>query len=65
MMQENLLRRRLEEGAPTVATRIWSTNPFITETIGNSGNFDYVEFAAEYAPFSQMDLENICRAAEL
>lgn len=61
----NLFREKLDRGEPTVATRIWSTNPFITETIGTSGNFDYVEFAAEYAPFSQIDLENICRAAEL
>lgn len=65
MIQENLLRKKLERGEPTVATRIWSTNPFITETVGNSGNFDYIEFAAEYAPFTQVDLENICRAAEL
>ena len=65
MVQENLLRKKLLAGEPTVATRIWSTNPFITETVGNSGNFDYIEFAAEYAPFSQIDLENICRAAEL
>ena len=65
MIRENLLRKKLESGEPTVATRIWSTNPFITETIGNSENFDYIEFAAEYAPFSQVDLENICRAAEL
>lgn len=65
MIRENLIRKRLESGEPTVATRIWNTNPFITETIGNSGNFDYIEFAAEYAPFTQVDLENICRAAEL
>ena len=65
MLKENVIRKKFEEGTPTVATRIWSTNPFITETIGNSGNFDYIEFAAEYAPFSQIDLENICRAAEL
>lgn len=65
MIQENLLRKKLDQGEPTVATRIWSTNPFITETAGASGNFDYVEFAAEYAAFSQIDLENICRAAEL
>ena len=65
MVRENLLRKKLQAGEPTVATRIWSTNPFITETVGNSGNFDYIEFAAEYAPFSQIDLENICRAAEL
>lgn len=65
MIRENLFRKKLELNEPTVATRVWSTNPFITETIGASGNFDYIEFAAEYAPFNQVDLENICRAAEL
>jgi len=65
MVRENLLRKKLLNGEPTVATRIWSTNPLITETVGTSGNFDYVEFAAEYSAFSQRDLEDICRAAEL
>lgn len=65
MIKENLLRKKLDQKEPTIATRICSTNPFITETVGVSGNFDYIEFAAEYAPFSQVDLENICRAAEL
>ncbi len=62
---DNLLRKKLEAGEPTVSTRFWSTNPLIAETIGACGNFDYAEFAAEYAAFSQIDLENICRAAEL
>ncbi len=65
MIRENLLRGKLDRGEPTVATRIWSTDPIITETVGASGNFDYMEFAAEYTAFSQRDLENICRAAEL
>ena len=65
MIRENLLRKKLRNGEPTVATRIWSTNPIITETVGASGNFDYMEFAAEYSAFTQRDLEDICRAAEL
>jgi len=65
MNTENLLRKKLDAGEPTVSTRFWSTNPLIAETIGSCGNFDYAEFAAEYAAFSQIDLENICRAAEL
>ncbi len=62
---ENKLRALFEAGKPTTSTRIWSTWPFYTETIGSTGNFDYVEFVGEYAPFTQLDLENICRAAEL
>lgn len=27
--------------------------------------YDFIEFAAEYAPYTQVDMENICRAAEL
>ncbi len=64
-MRENIIRKRFDSGDSTVATRIWSTNPFIAESIGASENFDYIEFAAEYAAFNQIDLENICRAAEL
>ena len=65
MMRENKLRRLLREGKTSVATRIWSTWPLYTESLGATGNFDYMEFVAEYAPFSQMDLENLARAAEL
>ena len=65
MMRENKLRRILQEGKTSVSTRMWSTWPIFTETLGACGNFDYMEFVAEYAPFTQMDLENMARAAEL
>ena len=65
MMRENKLRRLLNEGKPSVSTRMWSTWPVYTEALGLTGNFDYMEFVAEYAPFSQADLENLARAAEL
>jgi 2-keto-3-deoxy-L-rhamnonate aldolase RhmA len=64
-MKENKLRRLLKEGLPSTATRLSSTWPFMTELVGITKNFDYIDFLAEYAPFSQMDLENIARAAEL
>ena len=64
-MKENKIRALLNEGMPTTSTRIWSTWPFYTEIIGETANFDYVEFVAEYAPFTHADLENIARAAEL
>lgn len=64
-MKENRLRYLLDQGLPSVGTRIWSSWPYITEAVAASGNFDYVEFVAEYAPFTHYDLENICRAAEL
>ena len=65
MMRDNLLREKVDQNLPMASTRIWNTNPFMVETIGCSGQFDYVEFCAEYAPYAQTDLENICRAAEL
>ena len=65
MMRENKLRRILREGKTSVATRLWSTWPLYTESLGATGNFDYMEFVAEYAPFTQADLENMARAAEL
>ncbi len=65
MMKENKLRRILREGRTSVSTRLWSTWPIYTEVLGTGGNFDYMEFVAEYAPFSQADLENLARAAEL
>ena len=64
-MNYNKIRKFLNEDCPTTATRMSSTWPFYTESVGVTGNFDYSEFLAENAPFSQMDLENIARAAEL
>ncbi len=64
-MKENKIRRLLDGQNPTTSTRLWSTWPFYTEVIGETGNFDYVEFVAEYAPFTHADLENLARAAEL
>ena len=64
MLAEGVLKL-LREGKPSVSTRLWSTWPVYTESLGLTGNFDYMEFVAEYAPFSQLDLENLARAAEL
>lgn len=64
-MKDNRLRKLLNAGQPSLATRIWSTWPFYMETLSATGHFDYAEFVAEYAPFTQADLENLARAAEL
>ncbi len=64
-MKENKLRYLLDHNLPSISTRLWSSNPFFTEGVGSTGYYDYVEFLAEYVPFSQMDMENLCRAAEL
>ncbi len=64
MMKTNKLREMLDANKPTLATRISSTWPVITETAASTKLYDYVEFMAEYAPFNQYDLENIARACE-
>lgn len=64
-MLENKLRTLLNENKPSTSTRLWSPWAFYTELVGQTGNFDYAEFVAEYAPFTQSDLENMARAAEL
>ena len=61
----NRLRALLQDNGSSVATRIWSTWPVMIEAVGSTGNYDYVEFVGEYTPFSQIDLENMARAAEL
>lgn len=63
-MKYNKIRKLLTEGKSSVATRMWSSNPYFAEVLG-SYKFDYMEFLAEYSPFGQYDLPNICRAAEL
>lgn len=64
-MRENRLRSLLSEGKPTFGTRVQSSWPTITELVGRSQNFDYVEFLAEYAPYDLYALDNIARAIEL
>lgn len=64
-MKDNKIRQLLNKGESTTSTRLWSTWPFYTEIIGETTYFDYVEFVAEYAPFTHADLENLARAAEL
>ena len=64
-MKHNKMRELLNKNLPSIGTRIWSTWPFFTEAVGSTGNYDYVEFVAEYAPFSQKDLEVLAMAAEL
>ncbi len=64
-MHTNLFRALLQENRPSMGTRILSTWPLMVEAVGASGQFDYIEFVAEYAPFTDADLENLVRAAEL
>ena len=64
-MRQNKLRTLLSRNESSVGTHIHSTWPAIIEIIGATRLFDYVEFTAEYAPYTLYDFENMARAAEL
>ena len=64
-MNRNPLRDCLDAGKPTVGTHILSAWPTLVELIGHSKQYDYVEFTAEYAPFTMHDLDNLGRSFEL
>ena len=64
-MRPNRLRASLDANEPTISTHILSTWPTLVELIGDAGHYDYVEFTAEYAPFTMSDLDNLGRALEL
>ncbi len=64
-VRRNRLRELLDAGSPSLGTHVLSTWPTITELVGQTGHFDYVEFVAEYAPWTMHDLDNLGRAIEL
>jgi 4-hydroxy-2-oxoheptanedioate aldolase len=64
-MRRNFLRERLNAGEPTLGTHLLSAWPTLVELIGATGQYHYVEFTAEYAPFDLHDLDNLGRALEL
>ena len=64
-MRPNSLRQKLDANEITVCTRIFNPEPMSVEVLGQTGQYDYVEFVAEYGSFHLHDLDNVCRAAEL
>ena len=64
-MRKNRLRELLDAGLPTLGTHLMSTWPTVTELVGQTGQFDYIEFVAEYAPWTMHDLDNLGRADRL
>lgn len=65
MIRPNKLRQLLNEDKPSLCVRVNTLWPDLVEFIGALGLYDYVEFAAEYAPFDMQGMDNFCRAAEL
>src|ERR1700757_3659347 len=64
-MRHNRLRALLTSDEPSLGTHLLSSWPTVVELVGQAGNYDYVEFTAEYAPFHMHDLDNLGRALEL
>src|SRR5258708_26181464 len=64
-LRKNRLRELLDQGRPSLGTHVLSAWPTVTELVGQSRKWDYVEFVAEYAPWTMHDLDNLGRAAEL
>ena len=64
-MRHNKLRALLNANQPSIGTHLLSTCPTLVELVGEAGNYDYVEFTAEYSPFTMHDLDNLGRALEL
>jgi len=64
-MRANRLREKLAANQPTLGTHILSVWPTLVELVGATGQYDYIEFTAEYAPFTMHDLDNLGRAFEL
>ena len=64
-MRHNRLRALLTADEPSIGTHLLSSWPTLVELVGDAGNYDYVEFTAEYAPFHMHDLDNLGRALEL
>ena len=64
-MRRNRLRELLNAGQPTLGTHLHISWPSVTELVGYAGNFDYVEFVAEYAPYDLYALENLGRAISI
>lgn len=64
-MRENVLRKLLDADKGSLGTHVLSTWGTVHEMVGNSGNYDYIEFVGEYAPYDMYSLENMARAIEL
>src|SRR6202789_1581843 len=64
-MRPNRFRALLNANKPPLGTHLLSPCPPLVELVGQAGNYDYVEFTAEYSPFDMHDLDNLGRALEL
>ncbi len=64
MILHNSFREKLTDGRPTIGTHVLFADPDIPEIIGDTGLFDYAEFAAEYSILDMGLLYHLARAAQ-
>ena len=64
-MRPNRLRELIENGTFSLGIHVHSPWPSVVEMVGHSGQFDYVEYVASYAPHDLHTLDNIGRAIDL
>jgi 2-keto-3-deoxy-L-rhamnonate aldolase RhmA len=64
-MRPNKLRELLNAGKPSVGTHVLTPWPGMIEIVGHANVFDYIEYVAEYSPFSLELMDNIGRALDL
>ena len=64
MIMTNTLREKLNDNKPTIGTHVLFIDADIPEMIGDTGLFDYAEFAAEYSILDMNVLYHFARAAQ-
>ena len=64
-MRRNKLRELLDADQPSLGTHVHSPWPSVFEMVGYSGQFDYIEYVSEYAPYDLHTMDNIGRAIDL
>ena len=64
-MRRNKLRELLNADQPSLGTHVHSPWPSVFEMVGYSGQFDYIEYVSEYAPYDLHTMDNIGRAIDL
>ena len=58
-MKSNPIRKKMNNNEMSVCTRIFNANPDVVEILGQTKQYDYVEFVAEYGSFDLYTLDNV------
>ncbi|MCR9293228.1 MAG: aldolase/citrate lyase family protein [bacterium] len=64
MLLNTAFHDKLQRGEPTLGTHFLFSDPDIPELIGDTGQFDYAEFSAEYSTFDMNLLYHLARSAQ-